>query len=272
MLFKQWNEIAEPRHHLDSPLAVGIDDESLQKGSLPLVELPNINWNKFHKIFLTTGIMDPLFPKELLGVMKLGDIRTTLTIDRNQQHENGEYSWNFEENFPNEVNLNGGQDNDDGQSLTFVTTVEAFGDCLLVGVKENFLKVSPIIYNRIAQVLLSVFDGTHHELKVLGTSDRITELKSISHLRSDLQPPEFVTGFIGSILTQLTVKNIPFEGFIAPSEGAIGFEKMSMNTMPELIDICGQWINGNSEKYRSECYRHWRLDSGAVGSLSGLYV
>lgn len=216
--------------------------------------------------------MDPLFPKELLGVVKLGEIRTTLTLDRNPAHDDGEYSWNFEENFPNEVNLNNGQANDDGRFLTFVTTVEAFGDSLLIAVKENFLKVSPITYNFIAQVLLSAINGTNHELRVLGTSDRITELKFISNLRSDLQPPEFVTGFIGSILTQLTVKNIPFQGFIAPSEGAIGFEKMSMNTMPELIDVCGQWTDANSDKYRSECYRHWRLDNGAAGSLSGLYV
>lgn len=253
-------------------MAIGVDEDSLQKCSLPVVELPNIDWNKFHKIFLVTGIMDPLFPKELLKVVKLGEIRTTLTLDRNQVHDNGEYSWNFEENFPNEVNLNGGQDDGEDKLVTFVTTVAAFGDCLFIAVKENFLKVSPIVYNRIAQVLLSVIDSTHHELKVLGTSDRITELKLISNLRSDLQPPEFVTGFIGSVLTQLTVKNIPFQGFIAPSEGAIGFEKMSMNTMPELIDICSQWIDISSEKYRSECYRHWRLDSGAAGSLSGLYV
>lgn len=253
-------------------MAIGIDEESLQNGAVPVVELPNIDWNNFHKIFLTTGIMDPLFPKELLNVVKLGEIKTSLRLDRNPTDSSGGYSWNFEENFPNEIDLNGVQDNDDSKVLTFVTEVEAFGDCLLIAVKENFLKVSPIIYNRIAQVLLSVIDGKRHELRILGTSDRISELKFISNLRSDLQPPEFVTGFIGSILTQLTISNIPFQGFIAPSEGAVGFEKMSMNTMPELIDICGQWTGANSEKYRSKCYRHWRLDSGAAGSLSGLYV
>lgn len=217
--------------------------------------------------------MDPLFPKDLLGVVKLGDIRTTLNTNRHQRQEEGSYSWNFEENFPNEINLDGNQDDDDdAHSSTLVTPVFAFGDLLLVSVKENFLKVSPIVYNRIAQALVSVLEGSRHELKVLGTSDRITELKSISQQSSDLQPPEFATGFVGSILTQFITKGIPFQGILAPSEGAIGFEKMSMSTMPELIDICGQWIDANSEKYRAECYRHWRLDSAAVGSLSGLYI
>lgn len=271
MLFKQWNEVDEPRHHLDSPTAFGNED-SLQEASLPVLEFPQIYWSHYTKVFFTTAIMEPLFPKTLLNTKKLGDIKAVLTLNGNPPKADS-HSWNFEENFPNELNP---EERISSTSFTFLTPVVAFGDTLLIMVKENFLKVSPIIYNQLANELVSGIicgaQAQEQELRVLGTSDRITELKSISDKRSDLRPPEFVTGFVGSILTQLIVNRLPFQGLIAPSEGATGFEKMSMETVPELIDICSEWIALDLDNYKAECYRQCRRDGAATGSLSGLYI
>lgn len=271
--FKQWNELAEPRHQLDSPITIGNED-TLQLSALPEVSIPGINFNDYERVFLTSAIMNPLFPEKLLKSASLGDLEATLDLTSGKiALDHPMHSWNFDQNFPNQVDP---EEIVEERSKSFKLTapIVAFDKMLLIGLKENFLKNSPIFANQIAKSIVSKLAQDHFEgqIVVLGTSDQITELKPLSQNETKLSPPEFVTSFVGAILTQLIEKSLPFQGLIAPSEGPVGYEKLNLVTMEELITLCHAWVGGDKELYRSECYRRWRLDGAALGAQSGLYI
>lgn len=219
--------------------------------------------------------MNSLFPGELLNINKVGDLKATMSSDsKSFAPEHPMHSWDFAENFPNQIDPDT-EEQEGGNLVTLTTPIIAFDEALLISLKENFLKVSPIFSNLIAIELVKLFlnsDNKGLDIIVLGTSDQITEVKSISETTSTLQPPEFITGFIGATLTQLITNNVPFQGIIAPSEGPIGFEKLTLITMEEMIGICSQWSSADREKYKEECYRRWRLNGAAIGTQSGLYI
>lgn len=203
----------------------------------------------------------------------VGELVTELTLDEKITAEHHSHSWDFSENFPNEVDPEDVVE-ETNKTLSFTTPIMAFEDTLLISLKENFLKVSPIFLNRISNELLKLFQNLEKKtsIVILGTSDQISELKPISNTSCTLQPPEFVTGFVGSILTQLVAHSMPFNGLVAPSEGPVGFEKLTLETMENLVEVCCQWVPVNVLGYADECYRRWRLDGGASGAQSGLYI
>ncbi|QLQ79177.1 hypothetical protein HG537_0B05240 [Torulaspora globosa] len=275
MLFKQWNEIAEPRHQLDSP--VGIADEgSLQACALPKVSFPVIDFKMYRRIVLSSAVMNPLFPERLLKLTNIGDMEATLEITTVGSTEDGAiHSWSFDENFPNEMDPERAQP-EETRSFKVSTPIVSFDDTLIISLKENFLKDSPIFTNiiaeRIVRELASYGASNDIDVVVLGTSDQVTEMKQVDHDSTTLNPPEFVTGFAGAILTQLIGCCIPFQGIIAPSEGPIGYEKLNLVTMQELVNLCHQWVTVDRDVYKNECYRRWRLEGAAIGAQSGLYI
>ncbi|QLL31663.1 hypothetical protein HG536_0B05280 [Torulaspora globosa] len=275
MLFKQWNEIAEPRHQLDSP--VGIADEgTLQPSALPKVTLPVIDFKRYRRVVLSSAIMNPLFPERLLKLACVGDMEATLDITTiNTTEDHAVHSWSFDENFPNEMDPERAEQ-EKSRSFRVSTPIVAFDDTLIISLKENFLKDSPIFTNIIAEQIVrelaSCGAPSGIEVVVLGTSDQVAEMKRVDDSSTTLNPPEFVTGFAGAVLTQLIGCRIPFQGIIAPSEGPIGYEKLNLVTMQELVNLCHQWVTVDREVYKNECYRRWRLEGAAIGAQSGLYI
>lgn len=217
--------------------------------------------------------MSPLFPSTLLQLEEVGQLTANLELEKESISDQPVHSWDFDENFPNQV---GPKDSTESISneYTFTTAIMAFSDTLLIIVKENFLKVSPIVVNQVSKELVKLLSRTNSNVSiiVLGTSDQLLELKPISNTFCSLQPPEFVTGFVGSVLSQLVTASLPFEGFIAPSEGPVGFEKMTLETMENLVEAFNKWIPVGVLNYADECYRRWRLDGCASGAQSGLYI
>lgn len=220
--------------------------------------------------------MNPLFPERLLKLTSVGNIEATLDITTvSTIVDQPLHSWSFDENFPNEMDPEE-VEQDRSRSFRLSTPVVAFDDTLIITLKENFLKNSPIFTNIIAQQIVRelVSCGASNDLDVivLGTSDQVTEMKTVNDKLTTLNPPEFITGFVGAVLTQLIGSQIPFQGIIAPSEGPIGYEKLNLVTMQELVNLCQQWVTIDQETYKNECYRRWRLEGAAMGAQSGLYI
>lgn len=220
--------------------------------------------------------MNPLFPERLLKLICVGDMEATLDITTiNAIKDHGNHSWSFDENFPNEMDPER-VEQENSRSFRVSTPIVAFDDTLVISLKENFLKDSPIFTNIIAEQIVRELasSGTASgiEVVVLGTSDQVTEMKRVDDSFTTLNPPEFLTGFAGAILTQLIDRHIPFQGIIAPSEGPIGYEKLNLVTMQELVNLCLRWVTVDREIYKNECYRRWRLDGAAIGAQSGLYI
>lgn len=245
---------------------------------LPEVSFPELDLKKYKRVVITSKIMNPLFPSKFLSLTKLGDIVSQLKIDeKNPIPLNNKYSWDYEENFPNEIDITLIDDTtENNQRFRFSSPIMAFNDVLVICIEENFIKMSPIFSNVIAEKIIEyllVNCASDIEFIALGTSDRVSSLKTVSKTTCTLEAPEFVTGFCGSVLTQLIIKEIPFfTGTIAPSEGPVGFEKMTLEVMEELIGFSRTIFSINSKEYSDECHRLWKLDGAAIGAQSGLYI
>ena len=228
-------------------------------------------------------------PKELLSKPKDSEF-----LSEDSSHNTGisSHSWNYNENFPNQFD----PDLDDSNKTTNNTDkivqfkfpiIELFSPdsnddhdrILLIPIEENFLKISPIFTNMIAERLTKRLLNYPNEIIILGTSDRIYKYKEISLNSCTLQPPEFLTGICASLihnLINLNMKN--FKGHFVPSEGPTGFEKLSITSMDTLIDISiNEWIpvigtELDIKNYRDECHRNWKLDGAAMSTQSGLYI
>lgn len=267
--------MAEPRHQLDSPVGIA-DEDTLQSSDLPQVSLPSIDFRQYRRLVLSSAIMNPLFPEKLLNLSQVGDIEAILDISTPKNTEDHPlHSWDFDENFPNELDPDQ-MVQEASRSFKLSTPVVAFDDTLVISLKENFLKDSPIFTNVIAREIVNQLSScgelSNIDVVVLGTSDQITEMKVVNDKSTSLNPPEFLTGFVGAILTRLIGSGISFQGIMAPSEGPIGYEKLNLVTMQELIGVCHRWVNVDEEIYKNECYRRWRLDGAALGAQSGMYI
>ncbi|CAI4035115.1 hypothetical protein SMKI_12G2550 [Saccharomyces mikatae IFO 1815] len=276
MLFKQWNEIPEPRHLLDFP-EISKNLHSLEACPVPKVELPqDLDVSQYSTVVITTKIMNPLFPKNLLQLIAVGKIETTLTVvNSGSVQSTGDHSWNFDENFPNEVDPVPRGAMSDETKYDFSFPIYSFGKTLLFSIEENFLSISPIFGNMISRCIVSRLVESSPEIIVIGTSDKIANMKVMTKDECSLKPPEFITGFIGSVLTQLVGgvnKGMKFKCLVVPSEGPNGYEKLSLSDMGSLVSLCGQWLGFDHSSYHEECYRLWRCDSAAIGAQSGLYI
>ena len=279
MLFKQWNELSTPRHELDYPI-LSSKEESLQSLPLPIVELPSdLNLNNYETLYITTKVMHPLFPKKFLQLKDIGSIKMSLTFEENNNGNECKYSWNFNENFPNEFDPAPKSENNEEirKSFSFEFPIMHIpnNNSLLISIDENFLKLSPIFDNILAKKLSSILNDKMKTL-IIGTSDKIMNTKNISKEYCDLNPPEFVSGFIGALISDIIAEQSTsnFESIIIPSEGPTGFEKISLETMNELVHIfMDQWNESiDKKKYYEECNRFWRFDGSAMSTQSGLYI
>ena len=276
MKFKQWNDLPEPKHLLDFP-EISNNLQSLEVCPVPKVEFPqDLDVSQYSTVVITTKIMNPLFPKNLLQLTSIGEIKTTLTVKNSPPLQpSGEHSWNYDENFPNEVDPDQKSAISDETTYGFSFPIYSFGKTLLFSMEENFISISPIFGNMISRSIISQLVKSSPDIIVIGTSDKINGMKITTKDECTLQPPEFITGFIGSVLTQLIVganKGMKFKCLVVPSEGPNGFEKLSLSDMGSLVDLCGQWLGFDHSKYADECYRLWRCDSAAIGAQSGLYI
>ncbi|CCD25262.1 Pba1p NDAI_0E04450 [Naumovozyma dairenensis CBS 421] len=221
--------------------------------------------------------MNPLFPEDLLPLVSVSNISTTLTLNPDQLMGNeGKHSWNYNENFPNEFDPSDKDMKSSEKSYDFNFPIFAIDRTLVISIQENFLKISPIFSNVISQTLVQALP-LNKEILILGTSDRVAVMRKISNEIDTLEPPEFVTGFIGSLITELNLHNAKynFDAIIVPSEGPTGFEKLNLTIMQDLIDIFkNEWnyLNIDSKVYTEQCYRHWKLAGAAIGAQSGLYI
>lgn len=216
--------------------------------------------------------MDSLFKIEpLLSLKEEGTITCTLKLPESlesQQHPI--HSWDFGENFPNEIEP-ALDSNDKVYKLNF-PVYSISGDNLLVSIDENFLNVSPIFSNKISEKLVSSLKNDL-DIVLVGCSDRVQECKVTTDRSCTLQPPEFVSGFIGSLVSAMARNsNASFTAVIAPSEGPQGFEKLSITTMDSLIQTCSEFLSIDHKLYSAEVHKRWKLDGRASGAQTGLYL
>lgn len=270
--FKQWNELSEPRNHLDAPNLVN-NTESLQLLPLPDVHIPDelFEGGNVKRVILTTKTMDTFFLLDkTMKVKKLADITCSLEIPKNLQTHEATHTWDFGENFPNEV-----EPLEDEEQRTFSLRFPIYlleDQTLYVSIDENFLTVSPIFTAQISDVISKKLNRGH-EIVILGCSDRIEDTKICTNNNCSLVPPEFVTGFLGSLMSDLTKTNDQlFTAAIFPSEGLQGFEKLSSTTVDSIIDFCSQLVSTDKSRYTEECYKRWKRNASSNGAQSGLYL
>lgn len=269
------------------------NEESLQSLSLPTVDWPeNLQIEQFDSVFITTTTMEPLFHSVGLNSNIVGSLKTSLIfsakkdkLDSNNKTncEENLHSWNYDENFPNEFDPAVANTDDlklkDWKFNFPLYQISLNGkSSLIISINENFLKISTIFTNTIANSLIDKLISFKNEIFVIGCSERIYNSKQISVNNCTLQPPEFITGFIGSILTKLIQNlNTKFNAIVLPSEGPIGFEKINIVMMDEVIDwIINKWCQMDSNfdilNYRNDCHRLWKLQGNTINLQSGLYI
>ncbi|CCE63781.1 hypothetical protein TPHA_0F03000 [Tetrapisispora phaffii CBS 4417] len=282
MLFKQWNDLAEPRHQLMSP-SLSTNIESLQLQNIPEVSMTNLKYEDFENVIVTTKTMNALFPNKTLNLTKVGELSSSLVLNENEKVPTAEhYSWDYKENFPNEVDIYSQEaieseiGSNESKKYNFQIPIMAYDKTLLISIEENFIKMSPIFSNLTAEKILKViltFCNSNIGILTLGTSDRVAAIRKLTPENSTLVAPEFITGFVGSFISQLVILEVPnYKAVIVPSEGPIGFEKLSIETISELIDICKENLNINDPKYSNESHRLWKVAGSAMGAQTGLYI
>ncbi|SCU92492.1 LANO_0E01112g1_1 [Lachancea nothofagi CBS 11611] len=269
MLFKQWNDFSEPRHHMDAPLEDDEDFESLQLATLPEVKLEQpIVFSKYKRIIITTKVFRSLFSSKLAHANQVSKFQI-------QWHTKGKDHLMYREDFQVQ------EDNSSkSESRLLEFPVEQIdSESLFVSVAEDFLHVPPIALNLLSKEIAKLC-AAPLDILLIGSSDRIEEIKQVGFPTTEqryglpgLNPPEFLTNFTASIMTQLISNKVHFHGYVAPSEGPSGYEKLSMETMDQLIDLCWSESRGsNREMYVKECHRNWKLNGTAMGAQSGLYL
>ena len=225
---------------------------------------------------MTTKIMKPLFPIKFLTAKEIGSVKMTLKISSSGEGSL-EHSWNFNENFPDEFDPAIRTDEITSErSYAFEFPIHAIpnNNSALLVVDENFLNLSPIFDNVLAKKLISVL-SQNSRVFVLGTSDRISGIKRLESVDSTLSPPEFIGGFIGRLFSNLILNDsVNFNSIVVPSEGPTGFEKISQESMDELLStMSAEWSTDiDSNAYTEECRRCWRYDGAAMSTQSGLYI
>ncbi|SCU99367.1 LAFA_0G23618g1_1 [Lachancea sp. 'fantastica'] len=269
MLFKQWNDYTEPRHHIDAPLDEIEDLGSLKVEPLPKVELlGELDISAYKRAIITTKVFRSLFPGNLSNGKKVSTFRISWNI---RNREDTMYREDFQ--LREESSRKG-----DAKVLE-IPVVQLDRETLVISVAEDFMHVPPIALNLLSKQISQLFSKSL-DIVVLGSSDRIEEVKSVAFLNGEPQtelhslvPPEFLTNFIASLVTQLVLGKIPFRGYIAPSEGPSGYEKLSLEAMDTLIVKCwSEFALADRDAYFKECHRNWRLNGTAMGAHAGLYL
>lgn len=267
MLFKQWNEYSEPRHHLDAPLEENTDLDSLQPAPLPEVMLEKpIDTAGFKRAFIITNIFRSLFEDRLARAEQISSFVVAWQTKGREQHL-------YREDYQTQEDS---RSTDETKRLEF--PVHKLDDgTLFICVREDFLHVPPISINLLSREIAKLCGGL--EVLLFGSSDRLERVKYVGFPGNVgkglplLTPPELITNFTASIMTQLLSNKVRFDGYVAPSEGPSGYEKLSMETMDLLIDLCWSEVRfGNREDYVKSCHRNWRLNGTVMGAQTGLYL
>ncbi|SCU89245.1 LADA_0E14422g1_1 [Lachancea dasiensis] len=269
MLFKQWNVYSEPRHHLDTLLEDTSDRESLQVAPLPTIKLITpIDTSIYKKIIITTKLFRSLFSRH-------ADRATQVSCFQIGWQTKGKEHVLYREDF--QV-----QEDNTSQTESHILefpVLQFDEETLFLSVAEDILHVPPVAANLLSREVAKLC-AAPLDVLVVGASDRIEEVKYVGYPTADsnhnlpiFNPPEFLTNFTASIMTQLILNKVEFRGYIAPSEGPSGYEKLTMETMDTLIDLT--WFelgSGDRDAYVKECHRNWRLNGTAMGAQTGLYL
>ena len=230
--------------------------------------------------------MTSLFPSDLLKLAGIGTLRASLElepakntrVDQIYSHENELYGLDFLRSStitaPTTV-----QDTTDNSlkriySFEFPILSVPNANSLLIIIDENFLKFSPIFDNVIARELVAQLKGMS-QVTLLGASDKVCKFRRLTSRDCSLKPPEFITGFIGSLMYELLMNQMEnFEAIVVPSEGPVGFEKLTTSDMQQLMTVVAEKLAGavDAKVYLEECYRHWKSEGAASSTLSGLYI
>lgn len=252
---------------MDAPLGEIFDSNSLQLAPLPEVRLTEpLKSNSFKRVFIITEIFRSLFVGKLAHAEQISTFEVKWQTKGREQHL-------YREDF--QVQEDCTKENEScGLSIPVLKIDE---DTFLLCVAEDFLHVPPIVGNLLSQEMAKLCRDLR--VLVIGTSDRIEEVKYVGSAQNGrngvppLTPPELITSFTASITTQLLLCKVPFDGYVAPSEGPSGYEKLSMETMDKLIDLCWSEIStGNRDEYVKETHRNWRLHGTSTGTQTGLYL
>lgn len=223
----------------------------------------------FRKVVVISKTLEPLFPKRLIKLEHIASFQGTWQTNTTEE-------FRYREDFQAEEAATSKKTE---RSIEFPMQ-KLDNNTLLLCVEENFLHVPPIVWNILSREIVAKCSTL--QFLVIGTTDRIGEVKSIGAPGScpfgqedlpPLAPPEFITNFTASLIDQLIASHMKFSGFVAPSEGPSGFEKLSLETMDKLIDLCWPIVNHLSrDSYVTECHRCWRLNGTAMGAQTGLYL
>lgn len=246
--------------------------ESLQKTPLPTVILTEpIDISQFNQIVLCTKVLRPLFPSTICPTTTISEFQVTIPPQPTAIKKAHGSSYGDEDYEQESLS------DKKPEEITVSFQVEKFKDILFICIEENFLHVSPIAWNLLSQQIIRLCKSKNTlQTIVLGTSDRITTLKSVGSTLGlpDLEPPEFVTNCTASLITTLILHDLPFKSLIAPSEGPSGFEKLSLVSMDQLAESCFELVKPveNVSSYIEECHRAWRLQGTAMGAQTGLYI
>lgn len=276
--FKQWDELAEPRHKIDGPTSTP-SLESLRPTKLPEVECKiEFDISKFERVFIGTKTVEALFPERCYQRKVVGQIKVKSphTSTKSAVKNQSERSWDFHENFPEEVEPLEAASRAVHQIGIPIYELEGLQKTLLVILEENFMIVSPILINYAALSLRGILNGFTGSVHIWGHSDRVAEMRLLTRNHCDLVPPELVTGFVGAVIsTIIKLEHCNFRAFIAPSEGHLGFEKITLSQMSDMIELCAKALNiseADYEAYRKHCIKHWKTQSTAIGAQPGLYL
>lgn len=252
------------------------DENTIQELPLPTVILPSINSQDIKKVIVTSKVLKPLFPDELLSLQTIGDLEVNLSFTAPANSNNTSYNWEYEENFPEEFDPSNNSNGTSLKTYNFKFPVIKFQDTLIFSIDENFLQISPIFSTVIALKLSEYITSLKNvELYVMGVSDKVTDIRTFDQDKCTLIPPELVVGFIGAFLSDITLKKLPFKCLVAPSEGPLGFEKLTLATMEQLVRRSEKLIssaNITTKEYETACNRHWRLSGTTIGAQAGLYI
>ncbi|KAL6940388.1 hypothetical protein ACO0QE_004287 [Hanseniaspora vineae] len=235
MLFKQWNEQAEPRHILDDQFK---ETPSLvQVKTLPKFESVETYFEEEHEkkssLFIIPKRMHVLFvayhAKPLHEfVCTYGLVTYKFPV---YSHDSVRMSKNCKETT---------------QKTSVLIVDETFPPIVL-----NFFS------NELSQYV------NDNSTVVLGLSDRISSVKVIEPVKPPLEgksfvPPEFVSNFGASLFHKAVQANYWF----LPSEGPVGFEKVSQTNIGQLLQLIEDRFDISDPSFGKRFAQNWNENDG----------
>ena len=245
MLFKQWNEQAEPRHILDDQF--NETPSLVQVKTLPKFENVQKYFHEHHdkgsSIFIAPKRMHVLFVA--YHAKPLHEFVCTY----------GSLEYKFPIYSSNSVSKSGSTN--EGTKKTSVLIVD-----------ETF----PIIVLNFFSNELSQYVNDNSTV-VLGLSDRISEVKVIEPMKAPLEgksfvPPEFVSNFGASLFHKAVLANYWF----LPSEGPVGFEKVSQTNIGQLLQLIKDRFAVSDPSFDKRFAQNWNENDGTHVNTLYLWV